>query len=126
MFNWIVKSNLFFVPVTLSYINANREQITGNEKKEGHQQIKAHNGMLGEGEKRHAFLMKSTQRKHTTPGKQKRVKMRLLSTFCTDTVAFGWRGASIGRKKVSFCYYIHILLSITVCQTATNEVISIF
>lgn len=46
----------------------------------------------------------------------------ILHRLCS----FGWCGVSTGRKKVSFCHYTRILLSITVCQTATNELISIF
>ena len=38
----------------------------------------------------------------------------------------GWCGASTGRREVSFCRVVHISLSVTVRQTATNELISIF
>lgn len=89
--------------------------------------IKAHNRMLGGGGKKACISDEvNTVQAHNTRTAEKSEDEAVKYILCRYCSFFGRRGASIGRKKVSFCYYMRAPLSITVCQTATNELISIF
>lgn len=89
--------------------------------------IKAHNRMLGVGRGKACISDEvNTVQAHNTRTAGKSEDEAVKYILCRYCSFFGQRSASIGRKKVSFCYYMHAPLSITVCQTATNELISIF
>lgn len=80
------------------------------------------------GERQTCISDKARQYKHTTPDSVGRWKSLGGESGMrgADPVTPGGAEYRPAVRKGSFCHYIHILFSITVCQTATNELISIF